>query len=357
MRNKRSLPTRLAWLVLVLVLFLVPLLTTRPYYLHILIMAGIGVTLALGMYVIMNTGQLSLGHAAFMGIGGYTSVLLVTRAGLSFWLTLPLAGIGAAIVAIAFGYIVLRMKGIYFSIVTFAFAEICRLIWERWKGLFGGVTGLSNIPRPDPITVPGLLEIQFDSRVPYYYLILIIASVAAVIVHGLQRSRTGMAFSAIQSADHLAASLGINILWYKVLAFAIGAFFAGLAGSFYAHYFIYISPEFFTVWQSIHALAYAVIGGLANPIGPVIGGFVLTIVPEFMRHWTGFEPLFFGAILILVMLLLPDGIISLPRRMSSLVVGFRSKGGRSNTQRTGPGTEAVGVRPRVDAGDDNIHQG
>jgi len=300
----------LTYLILLFGLIAVPALTQDPYLLNLLITTGIWTTSVWGVRVIMSTGQLTLGHAAYMAVGAYASTLLTMKVGLSFWLALPLAGVISSFIALLIGYPTLRIKGVYFSIITFAFAEIIRLIIVHWPSLLGGFGGIANIPAPSPI-----FSISFTSRIPFYYLILAISLMTYLVMVRVEKSRIGKIFSSIHESDTLAEAIGINIMKYKVAGFCIGCFFAGLSGSFYAHYFNFTSPEFFTIWQSIYCLIFVLVGGAGSVLGPLLGSFFLTLVPEFLRVAREYEPVVYAIILILVMFLLPGGLITLPARL------------------------------------------
>jgi branched-chain amino acid transport system permease protein len=295
---------------IIVFLFLLPLFIKSGFYMHILIMTAVNVILAVSLWLIIRAGQLSIGHAAFMAIGAYTSALLAKRIGLSFWLALPTAGTVAGIAALLIGYPTLRLKGLYFAITTFAFAEILRTVLNSFgTGLFGGPSGISGIPHPS------LFTIDFSSRIPYYYLVLALALLTILVVQRINSSRIGMILSAISQADSLAESVGINIMRYKVFAFVIGGFFAGVAGSFFAHYFTYISPEHFTFWISVYVVIYVVVGGSAIIAGPILGACALSFFHESFRTFGSYEPIVFGSALILVLLFLPGGLVSLPRQL------------------------------------------
>ncbi|MGQ9694459.1 MAG: branched-chain amino acid ABC transporter permease [Thermodesulfobacteriota bacterium] len=295
---------------LFLIMAIFPIFTQDPYVLNIFITTGIWTIAAWGVRLIMSTGQLTLGHAAYMAIGAYASALLVMKVGLSFWVAFPLAGVISTLVALLIGYLTLRIKGVYFSIITFAFAEIIRLIIIHWPNLLGGYGGLANIPAPHPF-----LTIRFSSRLPYYYLLLALILITYLVMVRIDQSRLGKIFSSIHESDTLAESIGINIMKYKIMAFCIGCFFAGLSGSFYAHYFNFTSPEFFTIWQSIYCLIFVLVGGAGSVFGPLVGSFFLTLIPEILRVAKEYEPIIYAIILILVMFLLPGGLISLPARL------------------------------------------
>jgi branched-chain amino acid transport system permease protein len=302
--------TGLKYLILLVTLIAVPAFTQDPYLLNLLITTGIWTTSVWGVRLIMSTGQLTLGHAAYMAVGAYASTLLTMKVGLSFWLAFPLAGLISSFVALLIGYPTLRIKGVYFSIITFAFAEIIRLIIVHWPSLLGGYGGIPNIPAPSPI-----LSISFTSRIPFYYLILAISLITYLVMVRMEKSRIGKIFSSIHESDTLAESIGINIMKYKIVAFCIGCFFAGLSGSFYAHYFNFTSPEFFTIWQSIYCLIFVIVGGAGSVWGPPIGSLFMTLVPELLRVAREYEPVIYAIILILIMFLLPSGLITLPARL------------------------------------------
>lgn len=301
---------KLGHLIVLIVLLTLPVATRDPYFLNLFITVGIWTTSVWGVRLIMSTGQLTLGHAAYMAVGAYASTLLTMKAGLSFWLAFPLAGMISSLIALLIGYPILRIKGVYFSIITFAFAEIIRLIIVHWPDVLGGYGGIPNIPPPQPI-----FSIRFTSRVPFYYLILAISLATYLFMVRIEKSRLGRIFSSIHESDTLAESIGINIMKYKMIAFCLGCFFAGLSGSFYAHYFNFTSPEFFTIWQSIYCLIFVIVGGGGSVLGPFLGSLFMTLVPEFLRVAKEYEPVVYAIILILIMFLLPGGLVTLPDRL------------------------------------------
>ncbi len=301
---------KLGHLIVLIVLLTLPVATRDPYFLNLFITVGIWTTSVWGVRLIMSTGQLTLGHAAYMAVGAYASTLLTMKAGLSFWLAFPLAGMISSLIALLIGYPILRIKGVYFSIITFAFAEIIRLIIVHWPDVLGGYGGIPNIPPPQPI-----FSIRFTSRVPFYYLILAISLATYLFMVRIEKSRLGRIFSSIHESDTLAESIGINIMKYKMIAFCLGCFFAGLSGSFYAHYFNFTSPEFFTIWQSIYCLIFVIVGGVGSVLGPFLGSLFMTLVPEFLRVAKEYEPVVYAIILILIMFLLPGGLVTLPDRL------------------------------------------
>lgn len=301
-------------LLLVVVGFLLPLGMKDPYLLHIFITIYIWSILTLGIRLVLLVGPLNLAQASFMGMGAYTSGLLAMKLGWSFWLCMPAAGVVAAVLALCIGYPTLRIKGAYFVMVTFGVTEVFRHIWMMWSSLFGGPQGLLGIPRPDPIHLVGL-TIAFTTKVPFYYLALIFFLITVFVMHRIDLSRMGLTLRAIPQADLLAECVGVNIMGYKVAAFAIGSFFAGIAGSFWAHYFTYCSPWDFTFMASFYMLMYAVMGGLGSVLGPIVGCFVMLGLDEILRPFKQYMPIILGFILIGVLLYVPGGFISIPERI------------------------------------------
>src|SRR5499426_704482 len=206
---------------------LVPLL--GDYYIHVFALVLINVILAASLRPSLNCGQLNIGHSAFMCIGGYTSALLAKHYGLPFELTLLSGALLATVVGLAVGYPALRLRGVYFAMVTVAFVEVVRLVAAIWVPLTRGNSGLSGIPKPN------LLGMTLTTKASQYYLVVGLTIVTLVILWRLERSRLGLTWKSIGLADHLAQSLGVNIARYKLIAFMVGCFFAGVAGAFYAH--------------------------------------------------------------------------------------------------------------------------
>jgi branched-chain amino acid transport system permease protein len=304
-------------LALIIVLFLVPLVTTGPYQLHILIMMGIAVMLSSSLRLIFNSGQLSLGHGGMMTLGAYTTALLTTKLGLSTWIALAAGGVAGALLALLVGYPFMRLKGIYFSLVTVFLAEVIRLIAEQWRSLTGGSMGISNIPPPDAITVTRLFSITFTSKMGFYYLTLILVLATLTALYALERSRIGLTWFSVRESDSLAESIGVDTISSKVLAFCIGSFFAGLAGGLYCQYNSIITPSAFGFAYAMYVLIYMIVGGSLKFSGPVIGAVVLALLPEVARPLKEFQPYIFGGVVILVMFFLPGGMVSLPGRLKA----------------------------------------
>lgn len=303
---------------LILLGFLLPFIWDDPYALHVLINIFIWSILTLGIRIVLLVGHLNAAQAGFMGMGAYMSALMAMKLGWSFWLCMPIAGLITAMLATCIGFPTLRIKGAYFVMVTFAVTEVFRHIWMMWKDLFGGPQGLLGIPRPDPIHMAGW-TISFTTKVPFYYLALILFLITLLVARRVDVSRFGMTLRAIQQADLLAESVGVNTIKYKVIAFAIGSFFAGIAGAFWAHYYAYASPWDFGWMSSLHMVMYAVIGGTGSVLGPIVGCSVLLGLEEILRPFEEYVPVLFGATLIIVLRFLPGGLITIPERIRFLI--------------------------------------
>lgn len=313
---KRDIVVPTCYTGLLILLFAIPLITQETYTLHILCLIGINIIFACSINAILNVGELNLGQAAFMGIGAYSSTLLVMRLHLSFWFALPIAMIITAIVSLPMGYVTLRFKGAYFLLFTFLFAELVRVLLSNfWIGLFGGIPGLTNIPRPF-IHIRSLLQVNFSSKAHFYYLILILTLFTIFVMQRIDRSRIGMVFKAISQSDALAESIGISSMKVKLLGCAMGCFFAGMAGSLYAHFVGVITPPDFSLHAVLAPIAYVVVGGIGSVLGPVIGTvFLMMLSHFFLRQFGLYELLIYGVIIVFIIRFMPEGLISLPRRL------------------------------------------
>lgn len=300
----------LLWLApLLLILLLLPLLINNPYHLGTAILLLVNIGMAVALRMVLTTGQFHVAHATFMGIGAYASALLVRDSGFTFWLALPATAVITGLFGLIIGYVTLRLKGIYFLIVTFSIGHIFALGIANGPASLGGYTGIAS-PPIDPITILNLLSIDFTSKIPYYYISVVLAALAVLIAYRMQL-RYGTLFNSIEQNDALLESLGINVSYYKILAFVLACTIAGAIGSFWAHYFQIISPVSFGVWPSIYYLLYCQVGGLGSVGGAIIGATFFTFLHELLRPFAQYEPIVFGIILIISIHLLPGGLISL----------------------------------------------
>jgi branched-chain amino acid transport system permease protein len=309
-KNKLTKPIGLASLVILL--FLLPLFIKQPYYLHIFIITLLYIIVVSSLRTIALSGQVSVGHAAFMGIGAYFSGVISKELGLTPWLTIPLGGLAAMAIAVLVGYPFTRVRAIYFSMVSlFGGMVIVSLIRvaEKWTG---GGSGLTGIPPLSAINIPGVINITFlGQKVPYYYFTLLVALLSLLILYRIEHCRIGITWKAIAQSHVVASSVGINEAGFRVLAFAVGCFFVGIAGACYAHYNLVLSPDTFGFLPSIFLVMYMLVGGRGSFAGPIIGTAILVMAPELFRGLKEFTPFVLGAIMVIVVFLMPQGIAGL----------------------------------------------
>lgn len=300
---------------LITLLVLLPFIFSR-YYLDLSIVFLINLILAVSFRLITTTGDFSLAHVPLMGMGAYTGALMTKNLGLPFLITLPLAGLVATMVGLVMLYPLIRMKEFAFFIGSYAIGEALRLSWIRLS-IFGGHRGISNIASPT-ISIPGLFTADFSEVVPYYFLTLVVTVVCLLCMYLLDRSRITEIFKAIHDEPELVKSVGVNITGYRVLAFEVGTFFAGIAGVLSAHHMGHIDPHQFELTTGLYLLIWIVVGGYATFLGPIIGVTFFAIFGEWMRVFGAWMPLVYGCILVTALLFLPDGLESLPKRLSFL---------------------------------------
>lgn len=317
-------------LAILVVIFLIIPFVLSEFWLSILISIMAMLVLTAGFRMIYITGRLSLGHTFPVGIGAYASALLATKLGVSFWFGLLFGGFMAGLIALILGYIVLRIGGIYFVVVTLAMAEILihLLLWA--EPLTGGVTGIVNIPGP-VIYLPWIGRFEFGyNLLPYYFLIFVIMFVSVGTMYLMERSHIGRVFHALRQNDMLAEHVGIDITSYRVLAFVTASFFAGFVGSFMAHYHHYTCPDDFHVMESLFIQIYTFIGGLGSLTGAIVGPLAIISISEFFRVAKEAQPLLYAALMLLVIMWLPGGLITIP----SLLKKWRRKGGHESSKQT-----------------------
>jgi len=292
--------------IFVMLLALLPFFLSQ-YSMHMMILVLIYVVIATSWNILVWTHQISLGHAAFFGIGAYTGALIYNAWGLPPYFDMLLGGIFASLGAVIIGIICLRMAPWALAIATLAFAEAMKILVIMLPGLTEGAEGVG---------IPPLFGSGEAARTPAYYLILLIACLCVLMAHALQRSRFYFAFTAIHDDEEAAGMLGINPVKYKVLAFTLSAFFVGIVGSFYAHYIAYIDPHAaFNIHISVEAQIMPLIGGLYTVAGPVVGAFILTLLGEYLRisFKTGYL-IVYGIILVVVIFYLPQGLVGLAEK-------------------------------------------
>lgn len=298
----------LLWLILPIIFF------SMDYFMHVLIMIAIYVMLAQSLNLVMGCGgQSQLGHAAFFGIGAYFTGLLIAKAGWDFWVTLPIAFVGTAIIGLLIGLPSIRVSGDYLGIVTLGFGEITRLVLTNWDSLTNGPMGVPGIP------TPSLFGFSLDSKISFFYLVTFFAGATWFIMNRLINSKFGFQLLAIRTDERGAEVLGVNIGLIKVTAFALSAAFAGVAGSIYSSYFSFISPDSFLFTDSLAVLCMVVVGGMGNMAGVVIGAVILTIAPEMFRFLGDYRMLLYGALLTVMVIFRPMGIWGLDKRKRNII--------------------------------------
>lgn len=288
------------------------------YWFAIFTIVLINVLLASSLRTLFLIGRISLGHVGFMLIGAYGSALLSMRLGLPLWISVPLAGVMAALVALVVAYPFLRVAGIYFAMLTLLAAETLRLVAFNWRGLTGGSLGLTGIPGPGPLQLPGAGAIELAAINRYYYLALLVVALSLLALYLLERSDLGLKWRAIRDAEMLAQSVGVPVMAYKVANFVIACFFAGLAGGLYAHFQRGLDAEAtsrFGALMSMYLVVYLVVGGQGRFLGPAVGATLLTIVSQLAGVAKEYQPIVVGLIAILVTVFMPGGIAGVIPRL------------------------------------------
>ena len=311
--------------ILAAVLVVMPLVSSF-YQTNIMISALLYVMLALGLNIVVGlAGQLVLGYVAFYAVGAYAYGLLHQFFGFGFWMCLPIGGFVAVIFGLALGFPVLRLRGDYLAIVTLGFGEIVRLALQNWTSLTGGPRGVSDIPRP------GLFGMQMDintSTTYVYYLVLVAVVITIVVISRLKNSRVGLALQALREDEIACEAMGIDIMRVKLSAFALGSCWAGFAGVIFAAKTTYINPSSFTFMESAMILSMVVLGGMGSITGVAIAAFILILAPEYLRAFSEYRMLIFGAIMVIMMIFRPQGLISGERRRYRISALHDAEGGR-----------------------------
>ena len=300
---------KLAVVIGVVALAVLPLVVTDQYYLHVVITAIVNSVLAMTFILVLRTGLINLAMAAFWGLGAYGTALLQQKADLSFWVSLPLAVIMATAIGVLLGLIVVRFSGFGFVILTLVIASIIPVVFGTFE-YFGRYVGILNVAVPEAIPLPGGSEIEFYSKTSFYYLALVIASISVVILLGFYASSIGRAWRAIGLSSALAQSVGIDLFRYRLVAWTLGCAIAAFIGGFYATYAGALVPGTFGPFKSIYVQIFAILGGMGFVImGPIVGAFLLTVLPELLRFSQDSEPILTGVIIILIVIFLPLGVL------------------------------------------------
>lgn len=314
------------WMTLLLVFLVILPFIANSYILYIANLVGFAIIGSIGLNILTGfTGQISLGYAAFAGVGAYTSAILITKFGFSFWVALPFAGMMAAVAGMFIGIPSLRVKGLYLCIATLAAQFIFEFIFIHWESATNGVRGI-NIP------APSIGSFQFNTEKSYYFINLIVVVIAVLFAVNLFRTRVGRAFVAIRDRDLAAEIMGISLFKYKLISFAISSFYAGIAGALWVGFMRIVTPEHFPLHLSIQYLAMIIIGGMGSIIGSIFGAIFIILMPEALNvlasslntSFPGMGQLFipmkevvFGVLIVGFLVFEPLGLAEIWRRMKN----------------------------------------
>ncbi len=282
------------------------------YQTNIMISALIYVVVGLGLNIVVGlAGLLDLGYVAFYAVGAYSYALLNHHFGIGFWLALPIGGLMGTLFGVLLGFPVLRLRGDYLAIVTLGFGEIIRLVLENWNDFSFGPSGIANIPRP------GLFGIDLDIQQVHtyiYYLMIGLVLLTIFVVRRLQDSRIGRAWIALREDEVACQAMGIDKTRTKLSAFALGATWAGMGGVVFAAKTTFINPASFTIWESVIILCIVVLGGMGSIVGVICGALILILLPEYLRAFSEYRMLIFGAVLVSMMVFRPGGLVGASRK-------------------------------------------
>ena len=301
---------------------LLPLIFVSDSYLVLLLCTtGISIIVVSGLDILFGySGQISLGHAGFYCIGAYTSAILSLKLAWPVFLTIVIGGLLATLVAILLALPAVKLVHHFLALVTISFGQLVHLFVAEARGLTEGYSGINFIPRPR------LGGFEFESNTAYYYLVYGVLILLLVAKQRLIGSRAGRAFIAIREDAHAANGMGVNVTKYKTMAFAVSAFYAGIAGALYAHLIGFISPETFVLNQSIIFLTMLLFGGMGNLWGPILGAGGLAVVAEFLQKLESYQMLAYGIFLLLIIVYVPGGISQGLNVLRVLKAGFKKPG-------------------------------
>lgn len=299
----------LKYLAVIAALAVLPFVLRSPFLTHIGVMIGLYTALALSMNLMLRIGQISFAHGAFMGLGAYGSALMMMRLQLPFPIAFVATALGVTLLAWLVGLLFLRIRGVYFVLLTFSFGEIIVLTFVEWVSLFGGSGGLPGVPPP------GVFGRAIQSREGFYLLALALAGFAYASVSAIYRSELGAVITSLDENEPLTRSLGIDSRRYRLLTFCFSAFLAAMSGSLYGHYLTLVTPEDYGFWVPVNLVVINVIGGIAHPIGSLLGALLLVPLPEFLRDAKQYQVLLYGLVLIFFLLFMPDGLYGLINRL------------------------------------------
>lgn len=302
---------------------LAPLLFSGSYLLNVLVFVGIHTMLAVALNLLLGyAGQISLGHAAFFGLGAYLSGVLTTTYDWNPWLTMVVAALTVGGLAFAIGFPILKLKGHYLAMATLGLGIIIYIVFNEWVDVTGGPSGFSGIPNLQ------LGPLNFDNDLKNYYLVWCFALGCVLLSLNLANSRIGRAFRAIHDAEVAARVVGVNARLLKVQVFALSAMICAIAGSLYAHVMTFVAPPSFGFNISVELLTMVVIGGLGSIYGSFLGALLLTLLPEFLRFMHDYDIVFYGGLLMVMTIFMPGGLVrGIPVLYRTLLGLRKGKGG------------------------------
>jgi branched-chain amino acid transport system permease protein len=286
-----------------------PWVMRDPYYMHMAILIGIYTLLAISINLLLGyTGQLSLGHAAFFGVGAYASSLVYLNLKVPMWGGMVMAPIAAGILGYIVAKLAFRLRGAYFVIMTIGVAEVLKLVGLNWVELTKGPMGLTDIGTA-AFSFGALGTIDFSQKIPYYYLTLIFVILCIYLEYRLVHSSFGRAFISIRENEDLAGSVGINCYKYLVIVVIVSASIAGVAGSLYAHYVSFIDPGVFAFFLSVNAVMMVIGGGQGTLVGPIVGAILFSLIPEWLRVFGDARMAIYAVMVIFIVIFMPRGIL------------------------------------------------
>ncbi len=279
------------------------LILKNYFYFQLITIIGINTLLALALNMLLGyAGQISLGHAAFYGIGAYTSGILTATYGFNPWMALPCALMLAIVIAVVVGFPTLKLTGYYLGMGTLGFGMIVHIVFREWSSVTGGASGFMGIP---PLEIG---HVSFFEPRNYFFLVWFVVLLSFILCKRLINSRTGRALKAIHDSENAAKAVGINTRNLKLKIFVFSAALSALAGFLYAHMISFISPESFSFLVSVKIVTMVVIGGMASIWGSLLGASLLTMLPEWLHAFSDFEMVVYGLILMVVMIITPQGL-------------------------------------------------
>ncbi|BAK72914.1 branched-chain amino acid ABC transporter permease [Arcobacter sp. L] len=304
---------------IVFLLVIIPvilLVIQRNDFLYGITSVAILATISAGVWLSFYMGRINMGQGAYALIGAYTTAVLVVQYDISFWIALFVSGFVAAFFSILIGLPILRLRGVYFSMVTLTLTEVVRLIAIALVPLTNGPSGITNIPLPGELSlfgitiIPDFATLQ-NSKIAFYYLAVVVMIISFAVVHRLVNSRMGILLKSLQQNEELASSFGVNIAYLRVISYAISSFLGGIGGAIFINLTQSVYPTTFQVADSINYMLYTFLGGLAYVFGPILGAFVLYFSWDMLFIFKEYQLLIYSSIMILLMLFLPNGILSL----------------------------------------------